>query len=78
MEPTRTDWLVGTINAEALAAAYTCGHCNSKTSTRTIDGIVRVAVHHDDGCPVLTGVLPSTPDALRAVAAGAVPDTFRP
>lgn len=77
MEPTRTDWLVGQINAEAIAAAYQCGHCKSTTELRTTNGIVRVAIHHDDGCPVLTGVLSSAPDALRAVAAGTVPDTFR-
>jgi hypothetical protein len=78
MEPTRTDWLIGQINPEDVAAAYTCGHCNSTTELRTTDdGIIRVAVHHDDGCPVLTGVLSSAPDALRAVQAGTVPDTFR-
>lgn len=77
MEPTRTDYLVGQINPQAVATAYQCSHCNSETSTRTDEhGIVRVAVHHDDGCPVLTGVLSSAPDALRAVAAG-VPGTFR-
>ncbi|MEU3413744.1 hypothetical protein ABZ760_21155 [Streptomyces sp. NPDC006658] len=81
MEPTRTDWLVGQINAQTIAAAYTCGHCNSTTELRTINGIARVAVHHDDGCPVLTGVLSSTPDALRAITASitaSIPDTFRP
>lgn len=78
MDVKRTDYLIGQLNAQAVAAAYSCGHCNSETSIRTDDhGIVRVAIHHDDGCPVLTGVLPSTPDALRAIAAGAVPDTFR-
>ncbi|AWT43195.1 MULTISPECIES: hypothetical protein [Streptomyces] len=77
MEPTRTDLLVGAINPEAIAATYQCGHCNSTTELRTTDGIVRVAIHHDDGCPILTGALSSAPDALRAIAAS-VPDTFRP
>jgi hypothetical protein len=68
MEPTRTDYLVGTIDAHALAAAYECGHCNSTTELRTINGLPRIAVFHDDGCPVLTGVLRATPDTVRAVA----------
>ncbi|WP_327430937.1 hypothetical protein [Streptomyces sp. NBC_01236] len=77
MEPTRTDYLVGTLGAHAIAATYQCGHCNSETSTRTDDlGIVHVAVHHDDGCPVLTGALSSALDVARAVAS--IPDTFRP
>jgi hypothetical protein len=77
MDPHRTDFLVGDLNPLALAAAYTCGHCTSDTSTRTNDrGIVHVVIHHDDGCPVLTGTLSSAPDALRAIAAG-IPDTFK-
>jgi hypothetical protein len=76
VEPTRTDWLVGDIDPLAIASNYQCGHCNSVSDVRTVDGILRVAVHHDDGCPVLTGALSSTPDALRAVAA-TIPDTFR-
>lgn len=78
MDPTRTDWLVGALSADALAASYRCGHCNSDTGMHTDDtGIVHVTVHHDPGCPVLTGVLPSAPDVLRALD-GDVPDTFRP
>ncbi|MER5211954.1 hypothetical protein ABT063_15575 [Streptomyces sp. NPDC002838] len=75
MEPERTDYLFGDLDPSALAAAYQCGHCQSETSTRTDEaGIVHLVVHHDDGCPVLTGVLSALPDAVRAV----VPDTFRP
>lgn len=77
MEPTRTDWLVGDLNPAAIAAAYACGHCNSTTKLRTIDGIGRVVVHHDDSCPVLAGTLSAAPDALRAVASS-IPATFRP
>jgi hypothetical protein len=76
MEPTRTDYLVGAINAEAIAATYQCGHCNSETSLTADDaGIHHIAVHHDDGCPVLTGALPSAPDVARALTR--IPDTFK-
>ncbi|MFF3872921.1 hypothetical protein [Streptomyces sp. NPDC001978] len=76
MEPTRTDYVIGDIPAATLAAAYQCGHCTSETSTFTDDnGIEHIAVHHDDGCPVLTGTLSALPDALRA--AGTIPDTFK-
>ncbi|MEU1117809.1 MULTISPECIES: hypothetical protein [unclassified Streptomyces] len=76
MEPTRTDFLVGAINTEAIAATYQCGHCNSTTEHRTTNGVTSVAIHHDDGCPVLTGTLSAAPDALRAIQA-TIPDTFR-
>lgn len=77
MDLQRTDYLIGDLDPHALAAAYSCGHCNSETSTRTDEhGIVRLVIHHDDGCPVLTGVLPSAPDVVRAVV-GHVPETFR-
>ncbi|MFF3461006.1 hypothetical protein ACWCQN_39905 [Streptomyces sp. NPDC001984] len=76
MEPKRTDYLIGDLNPTAIAANYQCGHCNSTTELRTINGLVRVAIHHDDGCPVLNGVLSSAPDALRALV-GSIPDTFR-
>ncbi len=77
MEPVRIEYLVGAINAEVIAAAYNCGHCNSTTELRTGGGIVRVAIHHDDGCPVLVGVLTSGPDVVRALVSP-MPDTFRP
>jgi hypothetical protein len=73
-----TDYLFGHVDPQAIAAAYSCGHCNSETSTRTDEaGLVRIVINHDDGCPVLTGVLPSAPDVVRALV-GHVPDTFRP
>jgi len=75
MDPVRTSWLIGDINPAAIAAAYACGHCNSTTELRTINGTTHVAIHHDDGCPVLEGTLTAAPDALRA--ATALPDTFR-
>ncbi|MGW3646692.1 hypothetical protein [Streptomyces sp. NPDC000878] len=77
MEPQHTDYLIGHINPAAIAANYQCGHCTADTTTHTDDnGTVRVAVHHDDGCPVLTGALSSAPDVARAVA-GHLPDTFK-
>lgn len=76
--PRHTDYLIGDVNPDALATTYQCGHCHSETGTRADEvGIVHIAVHHDDGCPVLTGALPSTPDVVRALV-GRVPDTFRP
>lgn len=78
MDPQHTDYLVGNVDPNALAASYRCGHCNSDTGMHTDDnGIVHVVIHHDDGCPVLTGTLPSAPDVMRALV-GHVPDTFRP
>jgi len=78
MDLHHTEYLFGNIDPQGVAALYACGRCNSETSTRTDEaGIVHLAVHHDDGCPVLTGVLSSTPDVMRALV-GYVPDTFRP
>lgn len=77
MELQRTDYLFGDLDPIAVAAAYSCGHCHSATELRTVDGVVRVVAHHDDGCPVLNCVLPSAPDVVRAIT-NAVPDTFRP
>jgi len=77
MEPQRTDYLIGCINPDAVAATYRCGHCNSETGTYLDDnGITHIAVHHDDGCPVLAGTLSTTPDTLRALAS-TIPATFR-
>ncbi|MEU3982520.1 hypothetical protein AB0F77_20900 [Streptomyces sp. NPDC026672] len=79
MEPERTDTIVG--RPELLAAFianYACGHCNSATEVRHDDhGNPHLITHHDEGCPVLAGVLPSAPDVVRAIT-GRVPDTFRP
>jgi hypothetical protein len=51
-----------------FAAQYKCSHCNSQVDglTRDPSGIYRLAVSHDDSCPVLRGVLPDVPDAVRA------------
>ncbi|MBM7091035.1 hypothetical protein JTP67_21325 [Streptomyces sp. S12] len=77
MEPERTDYLIGHFDPQALAAAYQCGHCTSEISARTSDtGTVHVVVHHDDGCPVLTGALTPAADVARAFAH--IPDTFKP
>jgi hypothetical protein len=76
--PRRTDYLVGDVDPDTIAAAYRCGHCHADTGTFTDEaGIVHISVHHDDGCPVLTGVVSSVPDVARAVA-GHVPATFLP
>jgi len=77
--PHHTDYLYGDVDFETLATHYRCGHCNSTTSlgTDSTTGLPDVCIHHDDGCPVLNGTLPSTPDVLRALV-GHVPDTFRP
>lgn len=74
--PHRTDYVIGDIDPVALAANYQCGHCLSETalSTDPDTGGPRLEIRHDDGCPVLTGVLSALPDAVRA----AVPATFRP
>ncbi|MFF4907195.1 hypothetical protein ACFY2T_20250 [Streptomyces sp. NPDC001260] len=52
--------------ARRHAAAYRCGHCHS-TATATPGGVV--AIHHDDGCPVLGGAVSDLGDTLRAAAA---------
>ncbi|MFF7763120.1 hypothetical protein [Streptomyces griseorubiginosus] len=72
----RTDYVIGDIDPANLAANYHCGHCHSETALGTDPdtGGPRLEIRHDDGCPVLTGVLSVLPDAVRAV----VPDTFRP
>lgn len=75
MNPYRTDYVIGYFDPADLAANYQCGHCLSETALGTdLDtGGPRLEIRHDDGCPVLTGVLSALPDAVRA----AIPDTFR-
>lgn len=53
-----------------LAAVYKCGSCHSATGAPWTDqyGIQHIPVHHDAGCPVLTGALDDGPDMLRAAA----------
>lgn len=53
----------------ALAAAYTCGHCNSDPAKLTQDeyGIWHLAIGHDDGCPVLSRAVSDIPDTFRAI-----------
>lgn len=54
-----------------FARNYECGHCRSHVTDifRDVSGIYHVMVGHDDGCPVLSGVLTDVPDALRAAMA---------
>jgi hypothetical protein len=74
--PLRTDYLLGDIDCQALAARYQCGYCNSDPATLSTDpdtGLPHIQVAHDPGCPVANGALSALPDAVRA----AIPDTFR-
>jgi hypothetical protein len=54
--------------AMAYAEAYRCGHCHSETviTNHNPDGYSHGNGQHDDGCPVLAGVLSDLPDSLRA------------
>jgi len=78
MPSTRSTFALGDPKALArIIANYHCGHCTGEVdelTTNTDDGLLRAAIRHDHGCPVLAGVLPAAPDLTRA----AIPDTFRP
>jgi hypothetical protein len=53
--------------------SYKCGHCHSRVAgvTRDSTGVYHMTVTHDEGCPVLGGVLTSLHDSIRAaIAAG--------
>ncbi|MFB6567367.1 hypothetical protein [Streptomyces noursei] len=56
-------------SVRALAAAYTCGHCNSNTArlAQAEDGMWHIGIEHDDGCPVLNGTVSDIHDTLRAL-----------
>jgi hypothetical protein len=61
--------------------SYECSHCNSRVDglTRDTYGIYRVAVSHDDSCPVLRGTITDMHDAIRAaLAAGQVAGVIAP
>ncbi|WP_405436680.1 hypothetical protein OG373_06775 [Streptomyces avidinii] len=59
-----------------MVSNYRCGHCNGEVAyLATTGGELTAAVEHNDGCPVLAGVLPVFPDLVRAAG---IPDTFRP
>jgi hypothetical protein len=65
--PQRSDYVIGDFDPADLAANYQCGHCNSDTEVGLDDfGGPRLVIHHDPGCPVLSGALSAMPDALRA------------
>lgn len=74
--PRHTDYVIGDFDVAVLAANYQCGHCLSEAALGLDPdtGGPRLEIRHDDGCPVLTGVLSALPDAVRATT----PDTFRP
>ncbi len=65
-----------------FAAQYKCSHCNSRVDGLTRDattGIYRVAICHDDSCPVLRGTLTDMHDAVRAaLAAGQIAGVIAP
>lgn len=56
-------------NVAALAAAYTCGHCNSNPAELAQDqyGLWHLTIAHDEGCPVITGAVSNIPDTFRAI-----------
>lgn len=56
--------------AAGFANAYRCGHCRSRSGDRVevAPGFFYLKIHHDDGCPVLTGVISSAPDVFRAAS----------
>ncbi|MGW2040493.1 hypothetical protein [Streptomyces virginiae] len=59
-----------------MVSNYRCGHCTGQVAYLAITGDeLTAAVEHDDGCPVLAGILPALPDLARAAA---VPATFKP
>lgn len=72
MQPHRSNLVAGpSALLAALRANYQCGHCSSDTTVKTdATGTTHVLVHHDDGCPVLTGALSAAPDIARAAGQG--------
>ncbi|MGG8409952.1 hypothetical protein ACM614_26965 [Streptomyces sp. 12297] len=75
MEPVHTTYAAGTEQLIArVIAEYRCGHCDSDTEAWTDQhGNPHLNIHHDQGCPVLTGTLSAAPDIARA----ATPDPFK-
>ncbi|MGW7361986.1 hypothetical protein ACWGI8_00810 [Streptomyces sp. NPDC054841] len=70
MKPHRSNLIAGPTDLiAAIVRSYKCGHCNSDTEARRDQhGNPHLVIHHDDGCPVLTGAISSIPDTLRAAA----------
>lgn len=68
MQSHRSDIVAGPTNLmQAVLTNYQCGHCNSDSSIKyNAAGTAHLLIHHDDGCPVLTGALSALPDTLRA------------
>ncbi|WP_411076658.1 hypothetical protein [Streptomyces sp. cmx-10-25] len=68
MTPQRSNIVAGpTALVDAVLANYQCGHCNSETTVALdANGTAHLLIHHDDGCPVLTGTLSAAPDIARA------------
>ena len=63
---------------EKLAATYACGSCQSQVylpppDQPPKDGLIRMNIGHDDGCPILSGALPDGPDSIRAAMKAVVP-----
>ncbi|MFJ7159745.1 hypothetical protein ACIQUQ_32995 [Streptomyces sp. NPDC101118] len=58
-----------------MVTNYTCGHCTGEVAyLATVGETLHAGIEHDDGCPVLAGTLPASPDMVRAAS---IPDTFR-
>ncbi|MCB5166045.1 hypothetical protein LG634_14515 [Streptomyces bambusae] len=68
MQPRHSTLVAGPTGLIArLIAEYQCGHCTSATEAWTDHhGNPHLNIHHDDGCPVLTGTLSAVPDIARA------------
>ena len=68
MQPHRSNLVAGPNNLmQAVLTNYQCSHCNSETTVKHDQhGDAHLLIHHDDGCPVLTGTLSATPDITRA------------
>jgi hypothetical protein len=59
---------------KGFMGSYKCGHCHSRVAgvRRDASGVYHMTISHDNGCPVLGGVLSSLHDSIRAaIAAGA-------
>ena len=57
----------------AFARSYRCSDCDSETGVPRLDshGMWHIEIRHDDGCPVLTGVVSGKSAGLLAAAEAA-------
>jgi hypothetical protein len=53
--------------AESIASGYRCGHCSADVRPVSVHGaVLLVDVLHDDGCPVLRGIISPHGSTVRA------------